>query len=399
MEIISKSCRRTYRALQENTCGEVPAECIAPLLHWVCGSRSGPAETVYRILGSPFDDAVQLERVYRALDAALFDHGELRLPDGNVETRRDHYRLLSRAFHPDRHPHLSGWLEPREQTINAAFHVFRKVKEVPAGSEPPAGRGQAGTRVPVRQSEESYSRIGLRERFINLCAPLAYSRYLPQKILAVTAILCALPLLYLYRQHTQMEAYSYAWTAPIAQAEMPATAGRAAAPPGADASPSAAPAPAGVTLPVRPPVAEALMTTAAIAPVLAARPGDARDSTAPVPRAVAVMARFRSNFEHGDLQELLALIAANPRENENSGRSWFRHSYGELFRHTQSRALELDFSGRYRDGGAVRLVGRYAMQITYTNGHTASGSGPVQYRLVPEDGQWKISAIDYRRER
>lgn len=505
------NCKQTYRALQENTCGGVPAECVEPLLLWLCGSRHGQAEEAFRILGSPFDDPVQRERVYRALDAVLFDHGELLQPQGDHAARQARFRLLSRAFHPDRYPDQFDWLGPRVQTINAAFHRFKKQ---PAGEDSTEGsppRESQKARPPVRQPEESFAdRVSLRERLVRLFAPLAYSRYLPQKILAVTAILCALPLLYLYHQRVQMDGYEYSWTAPVENkvarevvsavaadtadgvtgsdnpeqataAEQPDESNESAleaSPPVSAAagafdealevsekepaedepvieSESAAPAPAvnatavagvaqaGVTAFSMPaaesgntPVAGAVVadtenanntsgngmvdagaTTPAETgrvperkrvaaapperetvsrPAPAGEDGSGRE--APVARAMDVLAHFRASFEAGRLQQLLGLFSAEPRENENRGRSWFRSSYGQLFENTRSRSLQLDFSDSYSEDGVVRLVGRYRMHIVYADGRSASGRGPVQYSLIPRDGEWKISAIDYQRE-
>ena len=58
----------------------------------------------------------------------------------------------------------------------------------------------------------------------------------------------------------------------------------------------------------------------------------------------------------------------------------------------------MSFSKTEVEDGGVRLIGHYAMQIIFWDGRRADGRGPVRYRLVPGNGAWKISAIDYRRE-
>jgi hypothetical protein len=498
----SAGCKQTYQALRDNRCGSVPAECIEPLLLWLCGSRNGLAETVFRFLGSPFDDAVQLERVYRALDAAVFNHAELLPTEGDYDARRARFRLLSRAFHPDRYPEMSVWLGPRAQTINAAFNTFRKQPEIDGVAAKPASRKHDQVRPPARQSKAVFNdHIGLRERLISLCAPLVHSRYLPQKILVTLAIVCALPLLYLYQQRAQMESYHYDWTMPAGDRAVEAdTAGAAAVPgrgavltapqkmnafppqeipaagrspdhalhaggntatgsstehaeaaaattagdtadgdqPPAAGAPSAveemahlAPAVAPVRAAAKPTVVERGISDTPPAkagenivnankdenmagtlaevhddPVQMAYKSDARiatpaaagESPAPVANAVAVLDRFRASFEQGQLHNLLALFTPEPRENNNTGRPWFRQSYGELFEQTRARSLQLDFSDSHADDTGVRLVGRYQMQIRYNNGRRASGSGPVEYQLIPQNDQWKISTIEYQQE-
>ena len=349
------SCKQAYRALRDNRGERLPGECIEPLLLWLCGSRNGAAAEVYGYLGSPFDDTAQVQRVYQALDAVLFSGNELLPLTGEADKRRELYRLLSRTFHPDRYPELAEWLGPRAQTINAAFNQFKTNPEAAdrnAAAEP---------RPPARQEEKPFARrIGLRERLIRLCAPLAHSRYLPQKILAVTALLCAVPLVFLYQQHEATQPYTYDWTAPAAAGQGYVTSDTVAI--------ESVMTPVGVTMSV------------------------------PVQHAIAVMNRFQSSFEGGELESLLATVSDRPRENGNAGLDWFRQSYGDLFRHTRSRSLALSFSKTEVEDGGVRLIGHYAMQIIFWDGRRADGRGPVRYRLVPGNGAWKISAIDYRRE-
>lgn len=208
----SDSCIQACQALRDNRPVRLVEETIEPLLLWLCGGRNGAAETVYRILGSPFDYPDQLERVYRSLDKALFRDEELLVPAGTREQRHRRYRQLSRAFHPDRYPHMADWLGLRAQTINAAFDRFRKQGETDPGRETPVNEVKRSSRAVVRRPDNKLvNRVGLRERWISLIAPLGHSRFLAQKILLLTAIVCALPLVYLYRQHISTEEYVHTW--------------------------------------------------------------------------------------------------------------------------------------------------------------------------------------------
>ena len=314
---------------------------------------------MYKYLGSPFDDLDQVQRVYRVLDTVLFNHDDLLPSQGGRYEQYNRFRLLSRVYHPDRYPELANWLGPRAQTINAAFSVFKQDTESDDKTGVPSSREQSIVRPPAGQNEEFFDvHVGMQERFIRASAPLANTRHLPQKILILTAILCALPLLYLYLQRTPDESYVWGWTGSPAKQyatdSNPATAG----------------------------IAVAAYT-------------DTRSEA--VTAAIAVMNRFRESFEEGELQDLLDLTAATPRENKNTGKPWFRRSYGDLLAHTRSRSLALYFNNTYVVGNNVWLVGRYDMQIVYKDGRSADGSGSVRYSVINQDGNWKISAIDYRR--
>jgi ketosteroid isomerase-like protein len=360
--MISESCKQAYQALRDNRSVRLPGECVEPLLYWLCGSHSGPAESVYKYLGSPFDDVDQVQRVYQALEAVLFKDDELLpLQVGSYE-QYNHFRLLSRVYHPDRYPELANWLGPRAQTINAAFNAFKQEQGTLSGDEAgiPLFREQGEARPLAGQDEEFFDvHVGMQERFIRASAPLASSRHLPQKILILTAILCALPLLYLYLQRPPKEPYVWGWTGlpakHYAAASNPATAG-----------------------------------------IEMAADTDTRSEA--VTDAIDVMGRFRESFEGGYLQDLLDLTAATPRENKNTGKPWFRRSYGDLFAHTRSRSLALYFNNTIVDGNNVWLVGRYDIHIVYRDGQAAAGSGSVRYGLISQNKTWKISAIDYHRE-
>lgn len=199
-----QNCTRTLAALRDGDSPLLLPECVEGLLLWLCGGRQGAAELPRRLLGDPETDSDMVERVYRALDADLFTRGELNPVRGTRDERQARYRLLVRAFHPDRYPLLEDWLISRSQAINAAYAAFRAN---PGPDAEPAARPQAVTtpppvnRPPARvKTTDTIRRGGLREWFLAMAAPLARSRYLPQKIMGVVAIVCLLPVTYLYYQ-------------------------------------------------------------------------------------------------------------------------------------------------------------------------------------------------------
>ena len=217
---MSKGCRReAFEAVRDGRTGGVPEACVEPLLYWLCGSATGKAATASDVLGDPRAHPGRVRRVYSALEPYLFQGGELVPPVGNVAERRARFRLLSRAYHPDRYPDLADWLDPRAQSINAAYTAFRKRprEHWPSDTESEnttsqskakgskgsgtarkqRGQSKPGQRSPWRNVSTAES-VRSREWLLRLLAPLAGRRYLPQKILALTAFVCAVPLIGLY---------------------------------------------------------------------------------------------------------------------------------------------------------------------------------------------------------
>lgn len=192
-----KDCIRTFKALQRGSAPRITPECVEGLLQWLCGRRHGVAESPRRVLGDPADDMHLVKRVYRALDDILFIDNNLGPVKGSFSEREQRYRLLVRAFHPDRFPELEKWLIPRSQSVNAAYAAFREnpeaVEEAP--DQPVKKRSKSASSKPRRMVVR---RAGMEEWLLRITAPLSRSRYLPQKIMAVIVILCILLLVIIY---------------------------------------------------------------------------------------------------------------------------------------------------------------------------------------------------------
>ncbi len=190
-------CVRTLKALQQGGNPLLSSECAEGLLQWLCGGRHGKAASPRRILGDPVADKHLVQRVYRALDATLFADENLHPIRGSRAERERRYRLLVRAFHPDRFPEMEKWLIPRSQSVNVAYAAFRnnpKADELPK-------RTVKTTKQTVNRSTNPAARkphivvtrqTDLGEWLVRITAPLSRSRQLPQKIMAVIVILCIL---------------------------------------------------------------------------------------------------------------------------------------------------------------------------------------------------------------
>lgn len=570
-------CKQIYEALRRGDHPDIPASCIDGLLLWLCHSQHGVAEQAFKILGKP-DDLNLVMRVYRALDGCLFFDSELLPLQGTPEEHRKRYRLMMRAFHPDRYPEMADWLGQRSQSINAAYTAFKtrpitKTRVIYARqAHPPAYSNKSPAR-PVRPV--LVNSFSISDWFVSLCAPLTRMRYLPQKILALTTVLCVLLIIYLYHQRLSVEmaetvnsmtmqeevpvafdnrityrtqeqnptlkeemqenakvlhladttdlstGKNNAWQTPadlhieewleggragyiakyvqnqrfstreteitdspelslisetgvalqatepqqsptpepeIAADPAPARVSEAGlkAPPvktqhsqvaetepdvhsdkptnhniasresrrlddlsarmeaARDESPGAAvsatdkpvtarselPAGDSKSLQSRQEVTEyQSLTTVTPEPALSIEP--VREKTdeysSAIEPALASVEHFRDSFERGELKPMLEVIADDARENENTGMPWFHRIYSKLFKLTRQRELNLDFNEMYVEDGIVKLNGEYRMQLVYNSGRRASGRGPMQYRLKPDSGDWKIIEIRYQK--
>jgi len=186
------------RALLEDLrCGGKPELSVADvdaLTGWLC--RSGNrASGMDAGLPTPRHDPVLRKMVFYQLDSTLFVGGELRLPAAGLdhgqpeEDRRQRFRRLISAFHPDRYPDLADWLTQRSQIVHRAYARFKKNPTAP----PPRRtqqRPQSGMRAsdPIRRRRQS-----LRETLLELRKRFGHDRHLAHKLVAGLALLALLP--------------------------------------------------------------------------------------------------------------------------------------------------------------------------------------------------------------
>lgn len=194
-----ENCIGACKALQRGESPQVSPECVEGLLQWLCGRQHGTAESPRRILGDPSDNKRLVQRVYGVLDDILFLDNSLAPIKGTFAEKERRYRLLVRAFHPDRFPELEKWLIPRSQSVNAAYAAFRNNLEADEeeASEQTVETHQS-TPPSARPHRMVIRRPGMGEWLLRITAPLSRSRYLPQKIMAVIVILCTLLLVIIY---------------------------------------------------------------------------------------------------------------------------------------------------------------------------------------------------------
>lgn len=181
------------------------------VLSWVSGSERAGAGELIRRLGTARERPDLMNRVYRHLEAELFDGERLNLLNAHLadgiddKQRRARYRRLMTAFHPDRYPDDAAWMTPRARAINDAWRRFRSGE--PASSTPaqpsPAGPAQrTKRRKPKRNWEDERKSARLtpeRPNLLNvLRRRLGRIDNLPAKLLLVLAMLVLVPVAWMY---------------------------------------------------------------------------------------------------------------------------------------------------------------------------------------------------------
>ncbi|MFU8832426.1 MAG: hypothetical protein ACNA7J_09750, partial [Wenzhouxiangella sp.] len=205
------SARLAELVLGERMCRFTPRELDA-LLGWLAGSARHGADGLIRRLGTPDERPDLCDKVYRWLDAQMFEQAEFKpaaayLDDGEPEgARRARYRRLMTAFHPDRCLDRAEWLTPRSQSILAAYSRFRRnndgnndgnepdIAPFPPSADPQAAEsgyppGTGHIRHSARLSPVAMAlRLRLRRR-------LGGISHLQAKLLGSLALVTMLPLL------------------------------------------------------------------------------------------------------------------------------------------------------------------------------------------------------------
>lgn len=197
MSIERQYCIRTFKILRNGDYPVVPEQCVESLLRWLCGGQHGSSESARLILGDPMTESHLVERVYQALDAKLFTNDvALRPIKGTVSEKERRYRLLVRAFHPDRFPELGRWLTRRSQAVNADYAEFRNN---PNAHEAPEESVEITVNAPVFRSQVARARRpSIGEWIVRITAPLSRSHHAQKTIILAATILCTLLFMIIY---------------------------------------------------------------------------------------------------------------------------------------------------------------------------------------------------------
>ncbi|RFF32400.1 hypothetical protein DZC52_01575, partial [Wenzhouxiangella sediminis] len=105
---------------------------------------------------------------------------------------------------------------------------------------------------------------------------------------------------------------------------------------------------------------------------------------------------YSLQFAVGNLDGLLSLLAAEPRENRNRGRAWFRDNYGRLFDESAARRIDIEVLDVNRRAQDWRVAARFDLRVNYPDREPATAERRVEYSIVEDaEGRLRIRAIDY----
>ena len=350
---------------------------LRAVLAWVSGrSGSGGGNDLAPFLGNPGAEPLLLDLVYRQLDDLLFIGDELNEAaawlGGDAIQRRLQFRRLLAAFHPDRSAELAGWLTSRFQAIQRSYRRSRDAPPERLGPWPMLGSPGTGVVVPPLGRWSRSIRFGTGLRTL-LQDHLRNTRHLDAKLVALVVIASLAGVLYVYFVQ-----------APNRWAQAQQLEGRQQdSLPGVISTPAGAPAPGGDAL---------------AADVSAPVNGEGiRTVTGPdgFGYIMDVIERYRYAFEAGDIEKLMRLLADQPSENHNDGRTWFRITYTRIFARSHLRRLYVDIETVEPDSGAWIATGQFDLEIHYSDGRRVSTGGPIRYRLIQQSQEWHIASIDY----
>ncbi len=380
MDLDDNALRDLALRLRTGPIQHLDARELRATLAWVSGREGHAGSGLTRMLGSADAEADRLWQIYQQLDRLLFAQDRLREDaaglDGDPAQRLGQYRRLLAAFHPDRSPDLAAWLTPRFQAVQRAYTQFR---EAPGQAAEPIQRPRrARPRAPAgarRRHRGVHFGPGLKVLLQNRLGTI---RHPEAKALGLALILALLGVLHVYLTYAPDR-----WT--VAQ-ELQA---RQDPDQGADAVGGRAGG-AGVK------AVAAVMPAAAERPVNGTAPrveeiadGDALEAV------MHVIGGYQHAFEQGDIEVLMRLLSAHPRENRNQGREWFRLTYTRVFSRSDLRELSIDIVQAEPDGEAWILSGQFDLAVHYPGGRRVQASGPIRYRIIQKNQEWLIAGIDY----
>lgn len=380
MDLDENALRDLALRLRTGPIQHLGASELRAALAWVSGREGRAGSGLTRMLGPPEADPDLLWQVYQRLDRLLFAQDRLREDaaglDGDPAQRLAQYRRLLAAFHPDRSPDLAAWLTPRFQAVQRAYTQFR---EAPAHASegiqpPPQPRPRAPAGVKRRHRGVHFG-PGLTVLLQNRLGAI---RHPEAKALGLVLILALLGVLHVYLAY-----------APDRWTQAQEIEARQQPDPGADEVGGRAGG-GGVQ------AFAAVMPAAAERPVdVGAPPAEPLADSAAIESVIHVIGGYRHAFEQGDIEVLMRLLSAHPRENRNQGREWFRLTYTRIFSRSDLRELTVDIEEAEPDGEAWTVSGQFDLAVHYPGGRRVQASGPIRYRIIQKNQEWLIAGIDY----
>jgi hypothetical protein len=357
-------------------------------------------------------------------------------PGASTEQIKEHHRLLMRVFHPDRERHDGDWKDAFATRINLAYTHLHEPAARRRYDATLQATPRQGTSTPVHRPAHHAKPPRLRG------LPPRLRRYLPQWVLAGTAIFAVAVVGAIYLNNPRLPAARLARAPlpvqgplpagtppPAAAARKPAPASEAPAKPvvaAAEAQQAPAPDPAQPIGRAAPPaVAEALAPSAQpargaviqvarpsvspqpapAAPTAQTAPPFARPAPAPVVAAApqpaqldpnATLERFMSTYERGDTPGFMALFDEVAIGNAG-GKPQIRRDHEALFRSTDLRHIDIEEMAWAQEGDWLRGKGRYRTTLMRKGElQLQTEAGLIRIELLRRGDQALIMALDYQ---
>lgn len=338
-------------------------------------------------------------------------------PGASPDQIKEHHRLLMRVFHPDRENRADDWKDAFATRINLAYTALRDPqarRDYDATLNPAA---RPGAKLPAVRRSSPLQPKSARPHARTSGLPPLLRRYLPQWVLAGSALIAFMVVGAVYLNNPSAPAvkqheaapraevlHPYAETpdqggekrmaameaplrrpaihrvaasqtkppAPVPQAEPAARMAKVAMPgaqPRQSGSPPLQPEPPAPAAPPSPPAGPDTVPQPSAIPVIevAARvepaaqpaPSRAEEAARPMqPDPDATLAQFMASFERGDTQAFMALFD-EVAIGRAGGKANIRREHESLFRSTELRHIAIDGMAWSREGDWIRGEGHY----------------------------------------
>jgi hypothetical protein len=354
-------------------------------------------------------------------------------PGASTEQVKEHHRLLMRVFHPDRERHDGDWKDAFATRINLAYtHLHEPAARRRYDATLQATARQGTAKPSVRRSAQHAKPPRLHG------LPPWLRRYLPQWVLAGTALFAVAVVGAIYLNNPRLPATRLARAPLPVQAPLPAetpppVAEREQAP--ASETPAQAvvapvfipqapapdhlaviahPAPSVVSEPHVPAAPPARSSGERVAqPAVSPRPAPAGPAAPPVARPApepvvaaapqaakldpnATLERFMSTYERGDTPGFMALFDEIAIGNAG-GKPQIRRDHETLFRSTDLRHIDIEEMAWAQEGDWLRGKGRYRTTLMRKGElQLQTETGLIRIELLRRGDQALIMALDYQ---
>ncbi|MGY6587788.1 MAG: hypothetical protein ACXIUB_05800 [Wenzhouxiangella sp.] len=143
-----------------------------------------------------------------------------------------------------------------------------------------------------------------------------------------------------------------------------------------------------------PPAGVQAMAQAVTAQPPALQPGDLELGFLGNHPAGQFLATYQREVEHGNLDDIMALVSRFPRSDGGRGRGWFEDRYATLLADSEARRLSLRVLSVRRDGNDWLIDTDYELEwLAEGNGDAQRRQGRARYQLREDRGGLRIAGL------